>query len=62
MKIIIWGLGYFCTVSSACFAKLGYEVIGVDPNKNKCSLLKDGKSPIEELGLNELIEKAIESD
>jgi GDP-mannose 6-dehydrogenase len=52
MKLSIFGLGYVGTVTSACFARNGHEVVGVDINPQKVALLNDGKSPIveEEIG------------
>jgi GDP-mannose 6-dehydrogenase len=47
MKISIFGLGYVGTVSSACLARLGHKVIGVDVNP--------GKSPLIEKDLPELL-------
>jgi len=48
MKLSILGLGYVGTVTSACLARNGHEVVGVDINPQKVALLNDGKSPIVE--------------
>ncbi|MBQ0712342.1 MAG: nucleotide sugar dehydrogenase [Porticoccus sp.] len=61
MDISIIGLGYVGAVSSACFAEMGHSVIGVDVSEDKVSLIKSGKSPIVEAGLDELIQKGIKS-
>ena len=55
MKISIFGLGYVGTVSGACLAKQGHEILGVDKNPQKVALLQAGLSPIVEVGLDALI-------
>jgi UDPglucose 6-dehydrogenase len=55
MKISIFGTGYVGLVTGVCFAEMGNDVICADIDENKISKLKDGKSPIFEPGLDDLI-------
>ena len=59
VRISVFGLGYVGCVSAACFAEEGNEVIGVDVNPTKVEIINDGKSPIIEEGINELIAKVV---
>lgn len=55
MRISIFGLGYVGAVSLACLSRDGHEVTGVDIDHTKLQLISDGKSPIVEEGILELM-------
>ncbi len=61
MRISIFGLGYVGAVTAACLAQEGHAIIGVDLDPTKLSLFREGKSPIVEEGLPDLIQKGVES-
>jgi len=57
MRISIIGTGYVGTVSAACFAQLGHQVICVDIDSKKIDQINAGIPPIYEEGLAGLLEK-----
>ena len=57
MKIAVAGTGYVGLVAGVCFAEKGHNVICVDVDEEKVKLMKSGKSPIYEEGLEELLNK-----
>ena len=55
MNVSVFGLGYVGSVSAACFAEDGHIVVGVDVAPAKVESINEGRSPIVEKGLDELI-------
>src|SRR5262245_18382941 len=58
MKVSVFGLGYVGSVSAVSFAADGHTVVGVDVNRDKVASLNEGRSPIVEKGLDDLIKTA----
>ncbi|MEV5598800.1 nucleotide sugar dehydrogenase [Streptomyces sp. NPDC052496] len=61
MKVSVFGLGYVGCVSAACLASMGHEVVGVDVNQVKVDLVNDGKAPVVEERIGELIAEVVRS-
>ena len=58
MNVSVFGLGYVGSVSAASFAADGHDVVGVDVNPAKVESINEGRSPIVEPGLDELMREA----
>lgn len=59
MRVSVFGLGYVGSVSAACLAAAGHEVIGVEPNPIKVDLINAGRAPVIEAGLETLVNEAV---
>jgi GDP-mannose 6-dehydrogenase len=55
IPVSVFGLGYVGAVMSACLARLGHRVMGVDVNRLKVDLLNSGQSPIREPEMEDLV-------
>lgn len=53
--VSVFGLGYVGCVSAACLAMRGHTVIGVDVSPEKLQLLQQGRSPIVEERIGDIV-------
>jgi len=60
MNVSVFGLGYVGCVTAACLARSGRRVIGVDINPTKVTMVNEGRSPIVEGGLKDLICESVQ--
>ncbi|MGA9227962.1 MAG: NAD(P)-binding domain-containing protein, partial [Mesobacillus sp.] len=57
MKIAVLGTGYVGLSTGVCLAEIGHNVACIDVDQKKIETLKQGKSPIYEPGLEELLSR-----
>ena len=55
MRITMIGSGYVGLVSGACFSDFGHQVVCVDKDAGKIEALRQGRMPIYEPGLDQLV-------
>lgn len=58
MKVAIFGLGYVGSTAAGCIASQGHTIIGVDVSEAKVAALNEGRAPVYEPGLDDLIAAA----
>lgn len=61
MKIAVIGTGYVGSVTGACFAEMGNNVICVDKDQAKVDQFASGNVPLHEKGLDELVENNLKN-
>jgi GDP-mannose 6-dehydrogenase len=62
MRIAVFGLGYVGTVTAAGLAARGHDVVGVDVDPVKVELVRAGRSPVVEPGIDELLAPAVAAE
>jgi UDPglucose 6-dehydrogenase len=57
MNVTVFGSGYVGLVTGACLAEVGNDVICMDVDNRKIDMLNQGKSPIYEPGLEQMVQR-----
>jgi len=60
-RVSVFGLGYIGLVFAVCLAHRGINVIGFDVDSEKLNVLRSGRSPFYEPGLDDLLSNVIKS-
>jgi len=60
--LAVVGTGYIGTVVAACFARLDYEVVGIENDPAKVAQLRAGRIPFHEPGLQDLVTSGLRGD
>jgi len=61
MRVAMIGTGYIGLVSGACFSEFGHHVTCIDKDEGKIAALHDGRIPIFEPGLDNLVESNVKA-
>ncbi len=61
MNVVMIGAGYVGLVSGACFAEFGANVTCLDVDLRKVEALQNGKIPIYEPGLDDLVQRNVQA-
>jgi UDPglucose 6-dehydrogenase len=59
MKVSVIGLGYLGATHAVAMAKIGHQVLGIEPNQDKIESLKAGKAGFYEPGLDQALAEQI---
>ena len=58
-RVAVFGLGYVGIVSAACLASRGHSVIGVDVSPEKADMVNQGRSPVVEERIGDLVAEQV---
>ena len=61
MKVAVIGLWHQGVVGAACLADLGYDVLAADTDRERIDRMTEGKAPLYEPGLDELLRRGLDS-
>lgn len=61
MKVCVQGLWHLGSVTAACLASVGHDVVGLDADQKNIDALTQGKAPLFEPGLDDLLQAGIDS-
>ncbi len=61
LRIAVIGTNYLGANTAAGMAEFGFDVIGVEIDEHRLKLLRDGKAPLYEPGLDPLLKKHVDS-
>ncbi|MBI3932745.1 MAG: UDP-glucose/GDP-mannose dehydrogenase family protein [Acidobacteria bacterium] len=59
MRVSVFGLGYVGCVTGTCLAQSGHHVVGVDVNDEKVEMLNEGRPPVLEPGLGDVLARVV---
>ena len=62
MHVTVFGAGYVGLVTGTCFAEMGNEVTICDVDEDRIAALREGRIPIYEPGLEEILGRNLEND
>ncbi len=62
MQIVMLGMGYVGLVSSACFSEFGTSVVCIDNQPDKIETLRNGRIPLYEPGLAQLVSRNVAAE
>ena len=55
--VTVFGLGFVGLTTALSFAHLGYKVYGVDVDKERLRMIRDGNLPFHEPNMDEVLKK-----
>ena len=61
MMVCVFGLWHLGSVTAACLASVGHQIVGLDFENDVVENLKDGKGPVFESGLDALLKEGLQA-